>query len=355
MINSKNHVGATGGRQVVTNVSPSVGSTTSGVESSGSSSRRVFAAGSALSKPGSGSRFWGFSMTDLASLGISINPRGSAQQRVACPRCARSGRDDALSVNIEAGLYHCFRCDWKGHADQGDVGFTPVARLNDPVRAQRKRDRLRQVWNESLPLTHVAARPVRTYLESRALGDILNAPPSVLRAHRGLIYWDGTKSLGRYPAMVALYHGCNGQPLTLHVTYLREDGCSKACVPSPKKMLPVSVPGATKGGAIRLHEPVGGVLGLCEGIETALSLHILIRIPTWAAFCADNLSRASLPGSLRELHIGVDMDASRVGESVAEKLAARVSRWESRPKVVLWRPEVPCPADLNDELRRKSI
>lgn len=203
-------------------------------------------------------------MADFGAIGIAVNPWGPTEQRLACPVCQMAKRDSALGANIDTGVFHCFRCDWKGNVG-GCYTTRPVrtvASLDDPVRAARKRERLRQIWRETLPLNHANARPVRRYLEARALTEVLKNPPSVLRAHNGIVYWDGTRELGAFPAMVALFHEANGQPVTLHVTYLRPDGCAKASVPAPKKILGVPVRGATKGGAIHLHEPRNGVLVL---------------------------------------------------------------------------------------------
>jgi putative DNA primase/helicase len=260
-----------------------------------------------------------------------------------------------MGVNISDGRYHCFRCGYKGRASDGSPQLSPrhIARLDDPALAERKRERLRRTWRDSLPLSHPKAHAVRSYLESRALGEVLKSPPPPLRAHPGLSYWDGFRELGTYPAMIALFNGADGTPATLHVTWLRSDGCAKACVPSPKKILGVPVPGATKGGSIRLYGPREGVLGVAEGIESALSLHLLKKIPTWASFCADNLVRIQLPTGIRELYIGVDNDSSGKGEAVAQQLANRVLRWKRKPQVYFVKPEGAAPCDLNDELRQR--
>jgi putative DNA primase/helicase len=295
-------------------------------------------------------------MRDLTELGITVRDNGRAEQRTCCPVCNRGPRDTALGVNVEDGRYHCFRCGWKGRASdqRSDVPPPRIARIDDPSVAQRKRDRLRQTWRESAPLSHPSAHAARTYLESRALGDVLKKPPAALRAHPALPYWDGTRELGAFPAMIALFHGASGQPVTLHCTYLRSDGCAKAAVPAPKKILGVPVHGATRGGAIHLYEPRDGKLGISEGIESALSLHVLQGLPVWASFCADNLARVHLPRDLRELHIGMDLDESGKGQQVAEALAARVRKWSRRTKVWFVKPELEGPGDLNDELRRRA-
>jgi putative DNA primase/helicase len=260
-------------------------------------------------------------------------------------------------VNVETGAYHCFRCGWKGRAgSEQTAALPPPRRIDDPALAERKRERLRRTWKETISLNHADAWPVRAYLESRALGEILKAPPTALRAHRSLAYWDKYSSQvsGNFPAMVALFHGANGQPVTLHVTWLRADGCAKAAVGSPKKILGVPVRGATVGGAIHLYEPRSNVLGLCEGIESSLSMHLLQKLPVWSTYCADNLAAAHLPKGLRELHIGVDIDASGKGQVVAEALAKRVRKWSTQTKVYIVTPEVDGTGDLNDELRRRK-
>jgi putative DNA primase/helicase len=291
-------------------------------------------------------------MTEFADLGVRLT--GPREQRLACPQCGKGPRDDALGVNLEDGRFHCFRCGWKGRAGSEGKAPRPIARIDDPSRTERKRERLRRTWREAVALSHPGAHAVRRYLEARALGEVLKNPPQVLRAHPALEYWDGTRSLGQFPAMVALFHSAAGEPVTLHATYLRADGCVKAPVPSPKKILGVPHRGATKGGAVRLFNASGHTLGVAEGIESALSLHIIRQIPVWASFCADNLERIRLPEKLRKLEIGVDLDESGKGQAVAETLARRVMRWSPRTRVVYIKPELDGPGDLNDELRRRA-
>ena len=294
-------------------------------------------------------------MIDFTALGIGINPHGAAEQRVDCPRCARSRRDEALGVNAETGAFHCFRCGYKGRAGGDTTAPRPIVRIDDPAVAERKRERLRVACRETVALNHPKAHAVRSYLQARALAEILKDPPVTLRAHPGLEYWDGHTRLGKYPAMVAIFRGASGQPVTLHVTYLRHDGCAKASVPAPKKILGVPMRGATRGGAIRLYEPRRGVLGIAEGIESALSLHLIAKIPTWASFCADNLERIKLPAGLRELQIGVDLDESGKGRAVAEALVKRVKRWSPRTRCAFITPEVEGFGDLNDELLKRGV
>jgi putative DNA primase/helicase len=288
----------------------------------------------------------------LADLGISVRPDGPAEQRVPCSRCGHGPRDAALGVNIETGAFHCFRCGWSGRAGAQTHGPRTVQRIDDPAIAERKRERLRRIQAETLDLRHARARPIRQYLVARGLGDVLHDPPGALRAHPSLTYYDGGRDVGVFPALVALFTDKNGETCTLHATYLRSDGCAKAPVASPKKLLPVPVRGATRGGAIRLYPPRDGVLGVAEGIESALSMGLMISVPVWAASCADNLAVVQLP-PLRELYIGVDVDASGKGESVAVTLGRRALRSNIAACVRMVTPKGEGPRDLNDELRKR--
>lgn len=292
-------------------------------------------------------------MNSLESLGIAVRQNGRAEQRTACPQCGKGPRDDAMGINIEDGRFNCFRCGYKGRAGSESTTPRPVIRLNDPAVAERKRERLRRTWEEAVPLDHPSAAAVRRYLAARGLPEVLDKPPDVLRAHPALRYWNGRDNFGAYPALLALLTDEQGMPVTIHATYLRHDGTTKAPVQSPRKILGVPVPGATRGGAIRLHHARNGVLGVAEGIESALSLHLLQQVPVWAAFCADNLERIRLPRNLKKLYIGVDVDESGKGEQVATALATRISAWRHAPKVFLVRPDGPAPRDLNDEVRRR--
>jgi putative DNA primase/helicase len=290
-------------------------------------------------------------MREFETVGFRVCTRGPAEQRIACPRCSKLERDDALGVNVESGTFHCFRCGWAGRVQPvAMVNRVPPqrTRVDDPGCAEKKRRRLRRIYKESLALTDIGAEPVRQYLRTRGLGDVLRTPPLSLRAHPGLVYWDGAQSLGRFPAMLALLSNAVGVVTTIHATYLRHDGTGKASVPKPKKILGVPMRGGTKGGAIRLHDLHAGVLGVAEGIENALSLHLLCRIPTWASYCCGNLQHIRLPDELEELHIAVDIDESHAGQNAAHALARTLERSRVRVHFVL--PKVNGFGDLNDEL-----
>lgn len=106
--------------------------------------------------------------------------------------------------------------------------------------------------------------------------------------------------------------------MALHRTYLAADG-SKADVPSPKKLSGTAGPLA--GAYIPLQRVKQGVVGIAEGIETALAAWQISGIPTMASYCASNLAAWQWPASVQKLVIFADAD--RAGRDAARVLQAR--------------------------------
>ena len=171
---------------------------------------------------------------------------------------------------------------------------------------------LRRLWLESKPVTH--GDPVCHYLNERGI----SSPDSkALRYHPDLLYSEGGES-GRYPAMLALVSSPNGAGASIHRTYLK-DG-SKAPVSKPKKMmtgLPIS------GAAVRLF-PVAPVLGIAEGIETALMAAQRFAIPVWSAVSAQGMESWVCPEGVEEVVIFGDNDKSWTGQKAAYVLAYKL-------------------------------
>ena len=110
-------------------------------------------------------------------------------------------------------------------------------------------------------------------------------------------------------------------PVTVHRTYLTADG-RKAPVAEPKKLM--GYPGhRLVGGAIRLSAP-GPVLGVAEGIETALAVHLRTGMPVWSAVSAGLLARLEPPAGTSLVVIWADRDRSGAGEAAALSLRERL-------------------------------
>ena len=182
------------------------------------------------------------------------------------------------------------------------------------------------LWAASIP----ADDAVLSYLAARGLAQW--TLPDCIRQHPGLAYWHADDNgylhmLGRYPAMLApIVSG--GKLLAIHRTYLG-DGC-KADVPTPKKLTAASGPLA--GACIPLDRPRGGVLGIAEGIETAVAASLGSGLPVVAAYCANALAGFTFPRCIERLVIFADHDPA--GQKAAAALSHRATRAGVTPKTL---------------------
>jgi putative DNA primase/helicase len=152
----------------------------------------------------------------------------------------------------------------------------------------------------------------------------------MLRYHPSLAYRHEDGQYTYHPAMVAQVDDASGQAVTLHRTYLTRDG-HKADVLAPKRLMPTVVPGATRGGAIRLY-PAGETLGVTEGIETGLAVRLATGLPVWAAIAAGGMARLIVPGEVHLVVICADHDPA--GLDAARALARRRLAEHRRVKIL---------------------
>lgn len=194
---------------------------------------------------------------------------------------------------------------------------------------QAQAPRLAALWAACLPvkLDGTGNDPVTLYLRHRlalAPGEVL-AVPDVIRWHPGLSYHHEGAAAGRWPAMVAGIQGPDGAAVALHRTWLTPDG-RKAPTPGPVKKLS-NAAGPVMTGCIRLAWPGDGaadVLGIAEGIETALAARQASGMPTVAAYSAGALAAWQWPAGLRRLVIFADADPA--GAAAAQSLRERAMR-----------------------------
>ncbi|WP_374350037.1 toprim domain-containing protein [Chitinimonas sp.] len=282
-----------------------------------------------------------------------IEPRFLARRHGPCPVC---GGKDRFRFNDRDGR-GTFICNQ--HAPEGGDGFTLLAAwLNrsfiesarwvsdylggaavaastaprpDPAKvaaeaaareAKRRQAQERNLarWRAARPVT--ADSPVATYLQRRGIA--LSAFPAALRCHASVDYWQHSDNgkpvkLGSFPAMLAVVQGPVGELVGLHQTFLTPDG-HKAAVPAAKKWTATS--GEARGAAVRLF-PVGPVLAVAEGIETALAVRVANGLPVWAGLSAFGVAHMALPEVVGEVFIFADHDANGTGQQAAETLAAR--------------------------------
>lgn len=187
-----------------------------------------------------------------------------------------------------------------------------------------------RLWGACRTISDTQRRrdPAALYLRGRLALSAADALPlsGSLRLHRRLDYWEGGARVGSWPALVAQVQAFGGEPLALHRTWLTEDG-RKAPVPGPvRKVTPAS--GDLAGACVRLAAwqpptagPHAGMVGIAEGIETALAAMLGSGVPTHAAYCAGNLAAWQWPPAARRLVIFADND--RTGREAADRLERR--------------------------------
>jgi putative DNA primase/helicase len=199
--------------------------------------------------------------------------------------------------------------------------FVPKAR--DPEE-ERQRQAMKDLWASSGSLSDDG--PVALYL-TRRTGTVWAS--SLVREH-----------LGR-ALMVSKIIGHNDKAVNLHVTYLTRDGF-KANVECPKKVLSGKLP---DGCAIRLA-PAAPVMGVAEGIETAISASLMFDMPVWACVNGTLLSKWIPPGVSEQVTVFADNDVNYAGHAKAYHLANRLEVQFKRKTEVRMPPVIG--SDWND-------
>lgn len=261
---------------------------------------------------------------------LGMDEKALSGKHGPCPLCG--GRDRFRFDDRDGrGTYFCSGCG-AGDGVKLAMGITglsfrdvarEIERLAGVVKpVTGKPDRtdedklaaLRRVWRESKPIQR--GDEAALYLAGRGLR--LYDLPEAVRVHPGLRYQDGEHQ-GVYPAMLATVTAPDGRAVSLHRTYL-QDG-RKAPVSAPKKLmqgLPLS------GAAIRLTA-VSEVLGIAEGIETALAASELFEVPVWSCVSAQGIESFEPPAGVKEVVIFADHDPNFAGQSAAYRAAHRLT------------------------------
>jgi len=282
------------------------------------------------------------------ALGIAVGEHG---KHTACPICGGKDRyrfDDkdgsgswicnqcgaGFGVDLVIKVLNCDFADAVkairkviGSADisapQPEAKITPAA--------------LNKIYSESR--FYSLGDPVDLYLRNRGL----TVKYDKLRYHPNC--WEPeTKST--MPAMLATYQLADSTAITMHRTFLTRHG-NKANIENPKKLLPILKPMC--GGAIRLFEPENNMIGVAEGIETALAVKQLTNIPCWSTVSSVLMEKFEPPEGIKFVMIMGDRDITFTGEKAAYTLANRLQIKGFTVEV-----HIPKQGDWLDELRGKK-
>lgn len=236
-----------------------------------------------------------------------------------------------LFADLRGGVFGCNRLGisetWLAERDRpltrqqrAELALQVAEAAAERLAEQRRQwtanaERIGRLWSECRPL--VLGDPVTLYLKRRGLGGVWPLP-SCLRLHRALPCWDGDEKIGAFPAMVAPLVAPGGRRVALHRTYLMADG-RKAEVCTPKKL--TGTAGVLAGACIPLNAPQRSVIGIAEGIETALAAWCASTVPTVAAYSAANLAAWQWPAGVQRIVVFADND--KAGREAADTLRAR--------------------------------
>lgn len=220
-----------------------------------------------------------------------------------CP--AHDDHNPSLSIRVgeRALLFKCFAgCDTgsvlhairRMHLRLPDRSYpAPVGEAN---RMEARSGLAQRLWDASIPLEGTLAE---AYLSHRWL----KAPWHDLRYNVRTPLGRGRAVTFR-PAMIAAVR--EGSRITaVHRTFIEPGTGSKATDLITSRMM-LGRPGR---GAVQLA-PATSVLGLAEGIETALAAMQLHNIPVWATLGAERAGRIWLPSRLKRLILLFDRDAA---------------------------------------------
>lgn len=264
----------------------------------------------------------GFAPVEVKTQGLTRFPTSSRP----------SNRDGWVRPMPDGGVrFGCWRQGITGWWRDGAVDRLQPARDDRAERAaqaeqeqQRQRHEKinRRTFDQGHPLTRLS--PVGQYLVQRGLGKLTKAPQALRMA--ALAYFDDGREFGRFPVLLAAVTDPLGVMVALHRTYISTDG-RRAPVPQPKKLSRTT--GLLAGASIKLFEPtiIDGklVLGVAEGIETALACYLGSGIPTWSCMNAGGVRAFEWPPGLQSLIVFADNDARGVGQAAGRDLAGRAA------------------------------
>jgi putative DNA primase/helicase len=253
-----------------------------------------------------------------------------------CPMCG--GKDRFRFDDREGkGTWICNKCgsgdgaelvkrvngvEYKEAAKMVESVVGNVVKMPERPKTERDASKLNGMWRDSIVPT--VSDPVGKYLASRCL---VGPYPNTLRA----LQLDG-----RW-IMVAKVAEARGYSVTIHRTFINYDGSVE------RKIMPGKLPDNVE---IRLADP-GPILGIAEGIETALSASSLFHVPVWAAISAPLLKKWRPPTGVKKVTIFGDNDKNFTGQETAYSLARSL---ESDVEVEVKIPTLPG-QDWNDVLK----
>jgi phage/plasmid primase-like uncharacterized protein len=221
----------------------------------------------------------------------------------------------------------------------------------DPQKEKRNLYFLRKAFSERVPLDDPAATPARRYFAKR--GTPLESLPWPLENvffHPDLYFEEGVSS----PAILEVVYDTQGKPVTLHRIFITDEG-EKAFGGQSKRAMPYSGYRSMSGGYVPLAPIYNGLIGVAEGMETAMAVMRGTHLPCWTTINAVNLERIVLPEAVKWVIIWGDRDRKGRGQEAANNLLSRMKE-EGRQSIMVFPPDLGGEkgTDWNDVLTQKG-
>ena len=197
---------------------------------------------------------------------------------------------------------------------------------SSPPKSEDRRVTYERLW--SLATAPTEGGPLYTYQRQRY------GRPWPSNAIREAIRFKHLEADQIMPAQIARINGPDGKLVNLHVTYLTDKGF-KADVTPQKKVLSGKLP---EGSAVRIW-PAAKVMGIAEGIESAISAAVLHKMPVWATVSGSMMAKWIPPEIAETIYVFADNDKHFIGQAKAYTLANRLVAVFKKQVIVKIPPE----------------
>jgi hypothetical protein len=263
----------------------------------------------------------------VAAARLNLTRGRDNKWRGRCPACGYAKHTLEVAVQENRIAVSCNAC---GSIDgiaaaMGIPRDLVIAPSPQPSKVARALD----AWRRAVS---AAGSLVETYLRSRGINCPLPASIRLLRRQRN---WNDGRT---YPAMISLVQRVPGEEdragledaaslldAGAHFTFLQDGGLDGPVVKAATDASKLAL-GQLRHGGIWLtrFENIGEQLAVAEGIETALSVMQLTKLPTVAALSAAGMRSLRWPAQVRRLWIAADNDEA--GLEAAKRLLERALR-----------------------------
>ncbi|MBW8192951.1 toprim domain-containing protein [Neiella marina] len=195
----------------------------------------------------------------------------------------------------------------------------------DPQEVAQRQTKVEKVFSRASFARDSQA--VHNYLRSRGLQGDFRLLPDALGFADPLWYGDDTTTQPlKLAGMLGIMSDSDNRNVTLHRTFLNPTTGAKAKVKQPKQLM--QSPSYIGGCSIKLDQPIaagdGALIGLCEGIETALACREATGLPMWSCYSNTLLEMVELYDGITNVVIFADKDVSGAGQRSAATLARRL-------------------------------